>query len=44
MTNPNVLKQLDTLCTLYKQRWRKDIDYTVLPKGITQEMLVDILV
>lgn len=43
MTNPNVLKRLDTLCALYKQRWGKDIDYTVLPKGITQEKLVDVL-
>ncbi len=43
MTNPDVLKQLDTLCALYKQRWGKDVDYTALPKGITQEKLVDVL-
>ena len=43
MTNPDVLKQLDTLCALYKQRWGNDVDYTVLPKGITQEKLVDVL-
>ena len=43
MTNPDVLKQLDTLCDLYKQRWGKDVDYTTLPKGITQEKFVDIL-
>lgn len=43
MTNPDVLKQLDTLCALYRQRWGKDVDYTVLPKGITQEKLVSVL-
>lgn len=43
MTNPDVIKQLDALCDLYKQRWEKDVDYTTLPKGITQEKLVDVL-
>ncbi len=43
MTNPDVLEQLDTLYALYKQRWGKDVDYTVLPKGITQDKLVDVL-
>lgn len=27
----------------YKENWGKDVDYTILPKGITQEMLVTIL-
>ena len=26
----------------YKENWGKDVDYTILPKGITQEMLVTI--
>ncbi|MDE6364397.1 MAG: hypothetical protein K2L86_09070 [Lachnospiraceae bacterium] len=43
MTNPDVLKQLDALCALYKQRWGKDVDYTTLPKGITQEKFVYVL-
>lgn len=43
MTNPDTLKRLDTLCALYKQRWGKDVDYTVLPRGITQENLADVL-
>lgn len=43
MTNPDTLKKLDTLCALYKHRWGKDVDYTVLPRGITQENLADVL-
>ncbi|MBD5135030.1 MAG: hypothetical protein HDT39_03590 [Lachnospiraceae bacterium] len=43
MTNPDIVKQLDTLCALYKQRWGKDVDYVVLPRCITQEKLVDVL-
>lgn len=43
MTNPYVVNQLDTLCALYTKRWGKNVDYTVVPKGITQEMLVYVL-
>ena len=43
MINPNVIKKLDSLCALYEQRWGKEVNYTVLPGGITQEKLVDVL-
>lgn len=43
MTNPDIVKHLDTLCALYKQRWGKDVDYTLLPRGITQKKLVEVL-
>lgn len=43
MYNPQTLKELNELCELYKYRWGKEVDYTILPKGISQEKLVVIL-
>ncbi|MCM1124960.1 MAG: hypothetical protein NC429_00675 [Lachnospiraceae bacterium] len=43
MINPNTLKQLNELCEIYKQRWSREVDYTVLPRSISQEKLLIIL-
>ncbi|MCM1180938.1 MAG: hypothetical protein NC347_11815 [Clostridium sp.] len=43
MLNPDTLEQLDNLCDLYKYRWGKEVDYTILPRGIAQEQLLAIL-
>lgn len=43
MFDPDVIEKLDTLRELYKYRWEKDVDYTILPSGMTQEDLVIVL-
>lgn len=43
MFNSNILEQLNHLCDLYKSRWGKEVDYTILPCGIDQEQLLVIL-
>lgn len=43
MINPNTLEQLNELCELYKQRWIKEVDYTILPHSISHEKLLIIL-
>ncbi len=43
MLNPDTLKQINRLCDIYQYRWGKEVDYTVLPRAITQEMLLLIL-
>lgn len=43
MLNPDTLEQLNSLCGLYKHRWGKEVDYTILPPSITQEKLLIIL-
>lgn len=43
MINPDTLEQLNSLCELYKHRWGREVDYTVLPRPITQEKLLIIL-
>ncbi|MCM1499278.1 MAG: hypothetical protein NC124_12500 [Clostridium sp.] len=43
MLNPDTLEQLDSLCDLYKYRWGKEVDDTILPRGIAQEQLLAIL-
>ena len=43
MIDPNALEQINTLCEIYKYRWGKEVDYTILPRGIDQEKMVTIL-
>lgn len=43
MFNPSTLEQLNKLCELYKHRWGKELDYTVLPRSISREKLLIIL-
>lgn len=43
MVNEKALERIRVLEKKYKENWVKDVDYTILPKGITQEMLVTIL-
>lgn len=30
-------KKNDELCKKYKETWGKEVDYTIMPSGITQE-------
>lgn len=43
MVNEKALERIRVLEKKYKENWGKDVDYTILSKGITQEMLVTIL-
>ncbi len=43
MFNPDTLAQLNNLCELYKHRWGKEVDYTILPRSIRQEKLLIVL-
>lgn len=43
MVNEKALERIRVLEKKYKENWGKDVDYSILPKGITQEMLVTIL-
>jgi len=43
MFHPDTLQQLNNLCDLYKNRWGKEVDYTTIPRTITQEKLLIIL-
>lgn len=43
MFNPDTLEQLNNLCKLYKHRWGKEVDSTILPHSISQEKLLIIL-
>ena len=43
MVHEKALERIRVLEKKYKENWGKDVDYTILPKGITQEMLVTIL-
>lgn len=43
MVNEKALERIRVLEKKYKENWGKDVDYIILPKGITQEMLVTIL-
>lgn len=31
MINCDTLEQINTLCKIYKQKWGKEVDYTVFP-------------
>ena len=43
MVNEKALERIRVLEKKYKENWGKDVDYSILPKGITQEMLITIL-
>ena len=36
----NKIKELNLI---YQQKWGKGVDYTIIPRGISQEQLVDCL-
>lgn len=37
------LKKIDELNKKYKETWGKEVDYSILPRGISQEKLVKCL-
>ena len=43
MINEDALKQIKQLEQEYEYNWGKKVDYSVIPKGISQEKLVIIL-
>lgn len=43
MIDVEISKKIKELSLLYKQRWGKEPDYTIVPKGITQEILLKVL-
>ncbi|MGN0700811.1 MAG: hypothetical protein ACI4J8_07420 [Oscillospiraceae bacterium] len=43
MIDVEISKKIKELSLLYKQRWGKEPDYTIVPKGITQEVLLKVL-
>lgn len=36
----SAIEQVEKLSKKYKETWGKEIDYTVMPKGMTQKRLV----
>lgn len=43
MIDVEISKKIKELGLLHKQRWGKEPDYTIVPKGITQEILLKVL-
>lgn len=43
MINEEAMKELEELNRLYEENWGREVDYTIVPRGMTQEMLVMIL-
>ena len=41
--NENTLKKIEELNKRYIDTWGKEVNYTIIPKGITQEKLVKCL-
>lgn len=41
--NKDALDKIQELNEKYKDTWGKEVDYTIIPKGITQEKLVECL-
>ena len=39
----SAIYKVEELNKKYKEIWNKDVDYTVIPKGLTQEKLVKCL-
>ena len=37
------LKKIEELCKMYKETWGKEVEYTIMPNGITQEKFVKCL-
>lgn len=38
-----VLKGIEELSKKYQETWGKEVDYTIIPQGITQEKLIKCL-
>lgn len=43
MVNKEALDRIKMLENKYMETWDKSVDYTIIPKGITQEKMVEIL-
>lgn len=43
MINREVLEKIRILEQKYKETWGINVDYTIIPSGMTQEKLVDVL-
>ncbi len=43
MINIEMLQEMNELCSLYKSRWNKDVDYIGMPSNMSQERLLLIL-
>lgn len=43
MINKEALDKIQVLGKEYERTWGKKVDYTILPKGISQEKLVGVL-
>lgn len=43
MINKEALDRIKMLENKYMETWGKSVDYTIIPKGITQEKMVEIL-
>ena len=43
MINEEAIKQIELLALEYERNWGKKVDYTILPRGISQEQLAIIL-
>ena len=39
----DAVRRLEELSIKYKETYGKEIDYTIIPKGITQEKLVNVI-
>lgn len=43
MIDENAMREIERLNKLYKERWQKEVDYTIMPPGMDQRKLVIIL-
>ena len=43
MINKEAINKIKILENRYKENWGKSVDYTIIPKGVTQEKMVEIL-
>ena len=43
MINKEALEKIKTLENEYNKNWGKSVDYTIIPQGVTQEKMVEIL-
>lgn len=43
MINEDALKKIEQLEKTYENNWGRKIDYTILPAGLSQEKLVQVL-
>lgn len=43
VVNEDAMRKIEELNRLYEKNWGREVDYTIVPRGMTQEMLVMIL-